>query len=98
MLIDNLFKAYPEGFYVFAPKENGITQRRKISRYDARYVQHPAIANSRICSYNGEEVTFLYVDRDDVKQYETMSVDEFISAVIQHVPERQFKMIRYYGA
>jgi len=27
-----------------------------------------------------------------------MSVDEFISAIIQHVPERQFKMIRYYGS
>jgi len=25
-----------------------------------------------------------------------MSVDEFISAIIQHVPEKQFKMIRYY--
>jgi hypothetical protein len=27
-----------------------------------------------------------------------MPVFEFISALIQHVPERQFKMIRYYGA
>jgi len=25
-------------------------------------------------------------------------VDEFIRAIIQHVPERQFKMIRYYGS
>jgi len=97
-LIDNLFKAYPEGFYVFAPKESRIISRRKISRYVARYVRHPAIANSRICGYNGKEVTFWYIDRDDVKRYETMSVDEFISALIQHIPERQFKMIRYYGA
>jgi hypothetical protein len=97
-LIDKLFKAYPEGFYVFAPKESRITQRQKISRYVARYVRHPAIANSRICGYNGKEVTFWYVDRDDVKRYETIGVDEFISALIQHIPERQFKMIRYYGA
>ena len=27
-----------------------------------------------------------------------MLVDEFITALIQHVPPRQFKMIRYYGA
>jgi len=97
-LIDLLFKDYSEGFYVFAPKESRITSRHKISRYVARYVRHPAIANSRICGYNGREVTFWYADRDDVRQYETMSVDEFISALIQHVPERQFKMIRYYGA
>jgi hypothetical protein len=38
----------------------------------ARYVRHPAIANSRICGYNGKEVTFWYVDRDDAKRYETM--------------------------
>ncbi|MHC1624301.1 MAG: hypothetical protein ACXQTR_06925 [Candidatus Methanospirareceae archaeon] len=28
------------------------------------------IANSRICGYNGREVTFWYVDRDYVKHYE----------------------------
>jgi len=27
-----------------------------------------------------------------------MTTDEFISALIQHIPEPQFKMIRYYGA
>jgi hypothetical protein len=97
-LIDALFKDYPKGFYIHAPEESRITSRHKISRYVARYVRHPAIANSRICGYNGREVTFWYVDRNYVKQYKTMSVDEFISAIIQHVPERQFKMIRYYGS
>ena len=61
-------------------------------------MRHPAIANSRICGYDGKEVTFWYIDRDDVKRYETLRLDEFISALIQHVPERQFKMIRYYGS
>jgi hypothetical protein len=97
-LIDVLFKDYPKGFYIHAPEESRITSRHKISRYVARYVRHPAIANSRICGYNGREVSFWYVDRNYVKQYKTMSVDEFISALIQHVPERQFKMIRYYGS
>jgi hypothetical protein len=97
-LIDLMFKDYPEGFYVHAPKESRITSWHRVARYVARYVRHPAIANSRICGYDGKEVTFWYVDRDEVKQYETMRVDEFISALIQHVPERQFKMIRYYGA
>jgi len=98
MLIDRLFKDYKNGFYVFAPKESRITSRHRVSRYVARYVRHPAIANSRICGYDGEEVTFWYIDRDGSKHYKTMSVDNFIHAIIQHVPERQFKMIRYYGA
>jgi len=97
-LIDRLFKEHPQGFYVFAPKESRITSRHRISRYVARYVRHPAIANSRICGYSGKEVTFWYVDRDGVRLYKIMNVDDFIHAVIQHVPERQFKMIRYYGA
>jgi len=98
MLIDRVFKDYLKGFSVFAPKESRITSRHKIPKYVARYVRHPAIANSRICGYNGKEVTFWYIDRNDIKHYKTMSVDEFIPAIIQQVPERQFKMIRYYGA
>jgi len=27
-----------------------------------------------------------------------MEVQEFIKALIQHIPDRNFKMIRYYGA
>ena len=27
-----------------------------------------------------------------------MLIDEFIFAIIQHIPEKQFKTIRYYGA
>lgn len=66
-LIDRLFKDYPEGFYVFAPKESRITSRHRVSKYVARYVRHPAIANSRICAYDGKEVTFWYADRDGIK-------------------------------
>ncbi|MEA2074602.1 MAG: transposase [Euryarchaeota archaeon] len=52
-----MFKDYLEGFYVHAPEESRITSRHRIARYVARYVRHPAIANSRICGYNGREVT-----------------------------------------
>ena len=55
-LIDRMFKDYPEGFYVHAPEESRITSRHKISRYVARGIRQ-AIANSRICGYNGREVT-----------------------------------------
>ena len=96
--IDQLFKRHPNGFYVYLPKESRITSTEKIGGYVARYVRHPAIANTRICGYDGETVTFWYVDNEGVKQVVSMDVFEFIEALIQHIPDRQFKMIRYYGA
>jgi hypothetical protein len=97
MFIDSLFKKY-DGFYAYLPKESRITSKRQIAKYVGRYVRHPAIANSRICGYDGENVTFWYVDNEDKKHYRTMKVFEFIKALIQHIPDRNFKMIRYYGA
>jgi len=96
--IDRLFKDYPEGFYVYLPKKSRIASKRMIGKYVARYVRHPAIANTRICGYDGKTVTFWYKDNDGVKHVVTMNVLEFIGALIQHIPDRQFKMIRYYGA
>jgi len=97
-LIDRLFKRYPEGFYVYLPKESRITSKRLIGRYVARYVRHPAIANTRIVGYDGKTVTFWYNDNEGVTHVVSMGVFEFIEALIQHIPDRQFKMIRYYGA
>jgi len=96
--IDKLYDDYPHGFYVYLPKKSRITSRRMIGKYVARYVRHPAIANTRICGYDGKTVTFWYKDNNGVKHVVTMDVFEFIGALIQHIPDRQFKMIRYYGA
>jgi len=98
VFIDRFFKRYPEGFYVYLPKESRITSKRMIGKYVARYVRHPAIANTRICGYDGNSVTFWYKDNDGVRNVVTMGVFQFIEALIQHIPDRQFKMIRYYGA
>ena len=98
MLIDSLFKKYPEGFYAHLPKESRITSKRQVAKYVGRYVRHPAIANSRICGYDGKSVTFWYVDNEGKRHYKTMAVFDFIRAIIQHIPDRNFKMIRYYGA
>lgn len=81
-------------FYVRA--KDTINNKKGI-KYIGRYIRHPAVAESRIKSYDGEEVTFLYEDDDKVKHWVTMSVEEFISAVIDHIPEKQFKTIRHYG-
>jgi len=96
--IDRLFKDYPNGFYAYLPEESRITSKRKISKYIGRYVRHPAIANYRLYGYDGENVTFWYKDNQKVIHFKTMGVFEFIASLIQHIPEKQFKMIRHYGA
>ncbi len=94
-LIDSMFKEYPNGFYVRA--KDTINNKKGMIRYIGRYIRHPAVAESRIQSYDGKEVTFWYEDDDKVKHWVTMSVEEFISAIIDHIPEKNFKTIRHYG-
>jgi len=95
VLIDYLFKAYPDGFYVRA--KDRIHNKKHMIAYIGRYIRHPAVAESRIEKYDGKNVTFWYVDNEDIRHYVTMTVEEFISAVIGHIPDRQFKTVRYYG-
>ena len=98
MLIDRLFKKYRKGFYVHLPKESRITNKKKIAKYVVRYIRHPAVANTRLYQYDGKTVTFWYQDHEGKRCFVTMTVCEFIRALIQHIPNRNFKMIRYYGA
>lgn len=94
-LIDFLFREYPEGFYVRA--KDTIKNRKGMIKYIGRYIRRPAVAESRIASYDGQGVVFWYEDDDGVKHYVMMNVEEFIHAVIDHIPEKQFKTIRHYG-
>lgn len=97
-LIDRMFREWPQGFVVHVTKETRIESVDKVLRYVGRYVRHPAIAESRLVGYDGERVSFTWKDhRTKEERYRTLSVDEFIGALLQHVPERQFKMVRHYG-
>lgn len=97
-VVGEMFGKYRNGFYVWLHRRGRITHPRLISRYVGRYVRHPAIANSRIFYFDGSIVKFFYVDHDEKRVEVTMTAEQFISALIQHVPPPQFKMIRYYGA
>ena len=69
-----------------------------VSKYISRYLGRPPIATSRIDAYNGDSVTFHYKRHEDEKLVvETLPALDFISRLIQHIPEKHFKMIRYYG-
>ncbi|MDH3009532.1 transposase [Gordonia alkanivorans] len=85
-----------EGFYVYAPKQKGNVKVQL--GYIGRYIRRPAIALSRIVDYDGETVEFRYVDKTDGKEKtERITVEEFISRLIRHIPDEHFKTIRYYG-
>ncbi|MGJ3495872.1 transposase, partial [Piscirickettsia salmonis] len=61
-------------------------------------LKRPPLSNSRILYYDGEKVAFRYIDRETGKQDEYhCTASEFIDRLIPHIPEKSFKMVRYYG-
>ncbi|MDF1511650.1 transposase, partial [Robertmurraya sp. DFI.2.37] len=81
-----------EGFYVYAPKQSGKIKEQL--SYIGRYIRRPAIGINRIEAYDGQYVAFKYKDKMDGKEKtETVSVEEFISRLIRHIPDEQFKTI-----
>lgn len=96
-IVEEAYRKYPNGFCVYV-REDRISSRRGLVKYIGRYVRHPAIANSRIIAYNKEAVKFFYEDNKGIIHYKIMLVNHFISAIIQHIPEKNQKLVRYYGA
>lgn len=90
------YKEHKAGFYVYAkPNKCNPTV---VAKYIGRYLGRSVIATSRIDEYDGENVTFHYNRHEDDKLiFETIPVMEFIARLIQHIPEKHFKQIRYYG-
>ena len=84
---------YYYGYYVWSDN----IKSNNIAKYIGRYVRHPAIANSRITEYNKRGISFFYKDAKGSNVLVRKSVRDFITCLIQHIPPKQFKMIRYYG-
>lgn len=94
-IVDWCFKERKNGFNIQAKRRiEGNTEQA--ARYIARYVRHPAIADSRIISYDTEKVTFVY-EREGKEHTVVMDKYEFIHNVIKHIPDENFKMVRYFG-
>jgi len=94
--LQKAFSNNGEGFYVYAPKQKGKVKEQL--RYIGRYIRRPAIGINRIEEYDGQHVTFKYIDKIDGKEkHETVTVEEFIIRLIRHIPDEQFKTIRHYG-
>ena len=56
------------------------------------------MAESRIIDYDGTYVTFWYQrHKDNLVIIEKVHAFEFISRLIIHIPDKNFKVVRYYG-
>lgn len=67
--------------------------------YAARYIGRPPIANTRILEFDADHVRFKYRDKldDDRIHEETISTQEFISRLIEHIREPYEHGIGYFG-
>ena len=100
-LITTLYKEDTNGFYVNAPpRDMKSSGKDQVVKYMIRYAGKPAMAQSRIISYNPVSSTIKYY-YEDHKTNERIEVEEtvfrFISKLLRHIPLPQFKMVRYYG-
>lgn len=96
-LKNEIYKEYNNGFYVYA-KPDDISSIKQTINYVVRYTGRPAMAQSRILDYDGSYVTYYYERHEDGKRIEEkIHVYEFIKLLIKHIPDKNFKVVRYYG-
>lgn len=94
---NDIYKQYENGFYVYAKPDN-ISSITQTINYVVRYTGRPAMAQSRILDYDGTYVKYYYERHEDGKRIEeTVHVYEFIKNLIKHIPDKNFKVVRYYG-
>lgn len=66
--------------------------------YLGRYLKRPPLAQSRLQHYDGQTVIFDYLNHTTGQQQtRTDSAPAFITRLVQHIPDKGFRMIRYYG-
>lgn len=95
---NEMYLKHKEGFYVFAPPSK-FKSYTDLIKYVCRYVARPVMAESRIIDYDGTFITFWYQrHNDDLIIIEKIHAYEFISRLIIHIPDYNFKQIRFYGA
>jgi len=65
--------------------------------YVWRYVKRPVISQTRLMYIDENDITYSYVDkRDDTIKYISCSILNFIWRLLQHLPNKNFRMIYYY--
>lgn len=104
-----LYSKHKNGFYVYArymsedkeysSEENSKNINACIS-YTMRYVGRPAMAENRIIDYSktDDTVEWFYHDHKDGKKHIVKEDSKsFIKKLLIHIPDSNFRTIRYYG-
>lgn len=95
-LKNKVYSTSKNGFYVRAKKNENLGTKQNVE-YVLRYCGRPAFAASKILNIKGDYITFWYQRHEDnLFVVETIHIFEFIKRIIIHIPEYQFKTIRYY--
>lgn len=67
-------------------------------QYLGGYIKRPPIAESKLRHYDGKNVTFVYLNRKtNLYENKSMAITTFIQKFIDHIPDKHFRLIRYYG-
>ena len=88
---------YKKQWHIYA--EEQYRHGKGVLKYLANYIKGGPIGNSRIKGYDGKKVKFSYKNSRNDRKEEIMEldVDEFMRRILQHIPEKDMKMVRYWG-
>jgi len=91
-----LDRLYKKTWIVYCSEPSA--DHKKNVEYLGKYVKRPAIAESKLKHFDGQSVTFKYLDHV-TKTYRNfiLTAEDFIGRFVQHIPDGGFRMIRYYG-
>lgn len=76
-------------------KRNDTAGLKRVAQY---IIRNPF--SEQKMTYNEENGTVIYRSRMHAKtkrNFEIFSAEAFIAAITQHIPEKGFQMVRYYG-
>jgi Putative transposase len=86
---------YEISWYVYLQKPSDDHKRN--IEYLGRYIKRLPISETRIENYDGKQVKFKFLDHyNNTIDRITMPVIQFIASLVMHIPDRYFRMIRYY--
>jgi hypothetical protein len=95
IFVYSMLNKFPEGFVVDVGGRS--LNKTFVIRYLARYMRHPAMANSRILFYGRGKVVIKMRDKYK-RDYSTwFHVNDFIARIIAHISPKHFRVVRWYG-
>ncbi len=84
--------------------QKALKDPESIVRYVCRYTKRACLSEHKIKSFDGEYISFEYKDyrdrnKDGKPKFKiiTLHYRDFFPRLLQHVPMKNFRMIRYYG-